>query len=91
MGAISVHLVNGIWGTLAAARAVNTFLAGCTGSFGALFTSWAKVGKPDVGMALNGALAGLVAITAPCYTVTPLGAVIIGGVNAAPGIGFPGA
>ena len=61
--------------------AVNTFLAGCTGSIGALFTSWLKVGRPDVGMALNGALAGLVAITAPCYTVTPLGAVIIGTVG----------
>ena len=37
-----------------------------------------KFGKPEVGMSLNGALAGLVAITAPCASVTPLSAVIIG-------------
>ena len=44
-----------------------------------LFT-WIKNGKPDVSMSLNGALAGLVAITAPCANVDALGAVIIGGV-----------
>ena len=36
--------------------------------------------KWDVGMAINGFLGGLVAITAPCYWVSPLGAVIIGGI-----------
>ena len=58
--------------------AVNTFLSGCAGAVAALFTSWAKVKKPDIGMALNGALAGLVAITAPCATVTTGAAVLIG-------------
>lgn len=44
-----------------------------------LFT-WIKNGKPDVSMSLNGALAGLVAITAPCANVDALGATIIGAV-----------
>lgn len=42
-----------------------------------IFT-WVKNGKPDVSMSLNGALAGLVAITAPCANVDGLGATIIG-------------
>jgi Amt family ammonium transporter len=58
--------------------AVNTFLAGCTGSLGGMFAAWAKFKKPDIGMTLNGTLAGLVAITSPCATVTPAGAVMIG-------------
>ena len=58
--------------------AVNTLLAGCLGANAALLISWLKFKKADIGMTLNGCLAGLVAITAPCATVTPLGAVIIG-------------
>ncbi len=58
--------------------AVNTFLSGCAGAVAALFTSWMKVKKPDISMALNGALAGLVAITAPCATVTTGASVLIG-------------
>jgi Amt family ammonium transporter len=58
--------------------AVNTLLAGCLGANAALIVSWLKFKKADIGMTLNGCLAGLVAITAPCATVTPLGAVIIG-------------
>lgn len=42
-----------------------------------MFT-WVKNGKPDVSMTLNGSLAGLVAITAPCANVDALGAIIIG-------------
>jgi ammonium transporter, Amt family len=60
--------------------AVNTFLAACMGAIGAMVTSWTKFGKPDISMSLNGCLAGLVAITAPCYSVTPLGAVLIGAI-----------
>ncbi|MGH7442079.1 MAG: ammonium transporter, partial [bacterium] len=45
--------------------AVNTMLAGCTGSFAALLYMWTRYGKPDASMAGNGILAGLVAITAP--------------------------
>jgi len=57
---------------------VNTNLAAAAGAVFAMMAAWVKFRKPDVGMSLNGALAGLVAITAPCATVTPLSAVIIG-------------
>lgn len=59
---------------------VNTNLAAAAGAVLAMFTSWMKIGKPDVGMSLNGALAGLVAITAPCASVAPFSAVIIGAI-----------
>ncbi len=58
--------------------AVDTMLAGCTGSFGALLFMWMKYGKPDASMAGNGLLAGLVAITAPSGYVNTMGACIIG-------------
>ncbi len=58
--------------------AVDTMLAGCTGSFGAVLYMWIKYGKPDASMAGNGLLAGLVAITAPSGYVNTMGAVIIG-------------
>jgi Amt family ammonium transporter len=58
--------------------AVDTMLAGCTGTFGALLYMWALKGKPDAGMAGNGLLAGLVAITAPSGFVSSVGAAIIG-------------
>lgn len=58
--------------------AVTTNLAAAGAAITAMFTSWALFKKPDASMSLNGALAGLVAITAPCATVTPAGALIIG-------------
>lgn len=58
--------------------AVNTMLAGCTGTFGAVFYMWALKGKPDASMSGNGLLAGLVAITAPSGFVNTVGAAIIG-------------
>jgi Amt family ammonium transporter len=58
--------------------AVNTMLAGATGSFGAILYMWIRFGKPDASMSGNGLLAGLVAITAPSGFVNPVGAVIIG-------------
>ncbi len=58
--------------------AVTTALAGAAGSVSTLYYTWMRFGKPDVGMTLNGCLAGLVAITAPCANVSPLSAVIIG-------------
>ncbi len=60
--------------------AVNTNLSACAGAAAAMSTIWIRVGKPEISMALNGALAGLVAITAPCATVTPLSAIIIGSI-----------
>jgi ammonium transporter, Amt family len=58
--------------------AVNTALAACAGAVATMLVSWFKFKKPDIGMTLNGVLAGLVAITAPCASTTPLGAVLIG-------------
>ena len=58
--------------------AVNTMLAGCTGSFGSVLYMWIRYGKPDASMAGNGLLAGLVAITAPSGFVNTVGATIIG-------------
>ncbi len=58
--------------------AVNTMLAGCTGTFGALLYMWSLKGKPDASMSANGLLAGLVAITAPSGFVNPTGSAIIG-------------
>jgi ammonium transporter, Amt family len=58
--------------------AVNTMLAGCTGTFGALLYMWIFKGKPDAGMSANGLLAGLVAITAPSGFVNPIASGIIG-------------
>jgi Amt family ammonium transporter len=60
---------------------VNTNLAAAAGAVLAMITSWLKFGKPEVGMTLNGALAGLVAITSPCATVSPLASVLIGAVG----------
>ncbi len=58
--------------------AVDTMLAGCTGTFGAILYMWMFKGKPDASMAGNGLLAGLVAITAPSGYVNTVGACIIG-------------
>jgi len=58
--------------------ATNTMLAGAAGSVAAMVYMWRKYGKPDPSMMANGALAGLVAITAPCAFVTAPSAVLIG-------------
>ncbi len=58
--------------------ALNTALAAATGAIASMITTWIREKKPDVGMTLNGCLAGLVAITSPCATVTPVSALIIG-------------
>jgi Amt family ammonium transporter len=57
---------------------MNTTLAPTSALVAAMFFTWIKNGKPDVSMAINGALAGLVAITAGCSNVEALGAIIIG-------------
>ncbi|MBD3347210.1 MAG: ammonium transporter [Chitinivibrionales bacterium] len=58
--------------------AVTTNLAAAAGAVAAMLTAWIIIGKPDGSMALNGVLAGLVGITAPCADVSPFSAVIIG-------------
>ena len=58
--------------------AVNTMIAGAVGGAVSMFYMWAKYGKPDPSMTCNGALAGLVAITAPCAFVNSIAAAFIG-------------
>jgi len=60
--------------------AANTTLAACAGGFMAMFAAWIPNRKWDVSFTTNGFLAGLVAITCPCYWVSPTGAVILGAV-----------
>jgi len=59
---------------------VNTNLAAAAAAVMAMITSWIKFGNPEVGMSLNGALAGLVAITAGCANVSPTSSIIIGAI-----------
>jgi len=58
--------------------AVNTTLAPAAGALMGMFAMWLHQGRPDLAMTLNGALGGLVGITANCHCVTPFSAVIIG-------------
>jgi Amt family ammonium transporter len=58
--------------------AVTTNLAAAAGALGAMLTAWLRYGKPDLGQTMNGALGGLVAITAGCAYVNPFSAIIIG-------------
>ena len=57
---------------------VNTNMAAAVASCVTMLYTWIRYKKPDVGMTLNSALAGLVAITAGCDVVSPAGAAIIG-------------
>ncbi|MBI4368058.1 MAG: ammonium transporter [Candidatus Omnitrophica bacterium] len=57
---------------------VTTNMAAATGILGATLTSWFLLKKPDLGMTINGCLAGLVAITAPCAFVSVGSSAIIG-------------
>jgi ammonium transporter, Amt family len=60
--------------------ALTTLLAGSAGAAVTMLVTWLK-GKPDVAMTGNGLLAGLVGITAGCFAVSTIGAVIIGAVS----------
>ena len=60
--------------------AINTNLSAATGAIVAMVTVWLLYGKPDLSMTMNGALAGLVAITAPCAFVSPAASLAIGAV-----------
>ena len=61
-----------------AIAATNTMIAGAVGGCTAIFYWWIKYGKPDPSMTANGALAGLVAITAPCGFTNGIWAFVIG-------------
>ena len=63
-------------------NAINTLLAGATGAVVALYIRLTLTGKTDILMACNGALAGLVGVTAPVAFVEPWAAVVIGAIAA---------
>ena len=63
-------------------NAINTLLAGATGAVVALYITIIRTGQADILMACNGALAGLVGITAPVAHVDPWAAVVIGAIAA---------
>jgi len=71
--AISGDSANAVAGIL-----ITTNLAAAAGAITAMLVTWISYGKPDISMTLNGALAGLVGITAGCAAVSPGGAAIIG-------------
>jgi len=60
--------------------AANTTLAACAAGLTAMFWAYMSSKKWDAGFTTNGFLAGLVAITCPCYWVSPTGAILLGGV-----------
>ncbi|MCD8004689.1 MAG: ammonium transporter [Oscillospiraceae bacterium] len=60
---------------------VTTTIAPAVATVVCMLFTWIKFGKPDVSMCLNAALAGLVAITAPCDVTDALGSIIIGAVS----------
>ncbi|SMO61495.1 ammonium transporter [Saccharicrinis carchari] len=59
---------------------ITTNLAAAAGAVFTMFVTWLRYGKPDLSMTLNGALAGLVGITAGCNIVSPIGAALIGSI-----------
>ena len=65
-------------GSAIALVALNTNMAACAGVVSAMIVAWLMFGKPDPSMTMNGALAGLVAVTAPCAFVAPWAAMVIG-------------
>ena len=65
-------------GELISLIAINTNLAAAAGAVTTTFLSWTLFGKPDLFFTMNGALAGLVSITASCAIVSPASAIWIG-------------
>jgi ammonium transporter len=74
----STMAISGAVAKDAAHIVVTTNLACSAGMLSATVLAWTMLGKPDFSMTVNGALAGLVAVTAPCAWITPIGSVIIG-------------
>ena len=78
----STLALSGGFAALAAKVAVTTTLAACAGGVTATIVSKMRTGVYDMGLTINGILGGLVAITAPCATVEPWAAIVIGAVGA---------
>jgi len=57
---------------------ITTNMAAAAGILTSTITSWLLSKKPDLGMTINGCLAGLVAVTAPCAYISPVSSIIIG-------------
>lgn len=68
-------------GSVMAHVIVTTNISAALGALASTVTAWIILKKPDLGMILNGTLAGLVGITAPCAIVSPTSAAIIGAVS----------
>lgn len=77
-GGSTVDMSNAAAAKTASLAFMNTNLAAAVATVVTMLFTWVRYGKPDVSMTLNGALAGLVAITASCDCVTPVGAFFIG-------------
>ena len=60
--------------------AITTTLSAGAGTIAAMLTSWAWFGRPDPSFSMNGALAGLVGITAGTWVIHPLGSIVVGGI-----------
>lgn len=74
--------LSGLQSGLIARVTVNTNIAAATGAVAAMIIAWLHTRKPDIGLTMNGALAGLVAITAPCAFVSLTASIVIGAVAA---------
>lgn len=70
---------------------INTTLGGAAGALGALITVWIFMKVPDIALTFNGALIGLVAITAGCYNMSPGASILVGliaGIMVVPTVSF---
>ena len=72
--------LSGLQSGLFAKVVANTNIAAATGAIVAMIIAWLQTRKPDIGLTMNGALAGLVAITAPCAFVSLSASIVIGAI-----------
>ena len=79
-GCSTVSISSNVSAIAASSIFVTTNLSAAMATLTTMLLTWVRYGKPDVSMTLNGALAGLVGITAGCDVVSPLGAAVIGAI-----------